>query len=79
VKGVEERVVFGLMNSRHLLLVSIEIGECQGLIVWIQDFGENGLVALFELRQGWIYCLWGLHKRLRATVLNILYVLLQDN
>ncbi len=67
------------MNSRHLLLVSIEIGECQGLIVWIQDFGENGLVALFELRQGWIYCLWSLHKRLRTAVLNILNVLLQKN
>ena len=52
MKGVEERVVFGLMNSRHLLLVSIEIGECQGLIVWIQDFSENGFVALLELRQG---------------------------
>jgi len=67
------------MNSRHLLLVSIEIGESQCLIVWIQDFGENGFVALLELRQGWIYCLWSLHKRLRTAVLNILYVLLQND
>ncbi len=50
MKRIEKGVVFGLIDNR--LLISIEIGKSESLVVWVENFGKNRLVALFHLRYG---------------------------